>query len=60
MMSKFKLEIETDNAAFADDYNAEIARILRAVADKIERGIIDARILDINGNTVGNHGAPNE
>lgn len=56
-MAKFIVSIETDNAAFADDlYDVEIARILRTVADKVERGIIDARILDINGNTVGKHG----
>ena len=50
----FKLEIETDNAAFADDPWVEIARILRAVADRVElHGDRASRIRDANGNSVG-------
>ena len=49
-----KLFIETDNAAFADQPATELARILRALADRIERdpeSYIPLR--DINGNKVG-------
>lgn len=53
----FKLEIETDNAAFADGYQGlELARILRSVANILEEmnseggGGVQR---DINGNTVG-------
>jgi len=53
----FRLKLICENAAFADDnMNHEIARCLRAVADRIESG--DSydnyrNILDINGNIVG-------
>ena len=52
----FHLNLACDNAAFDDgNCSAEIARILRDVADQIEEGILGkARdIRDINGNTVG-------
>jgi hypothetical protein len=52
------IKIKTDNAAFGEgddgDRCAEVARILQAYADKIERTQdLDQRLLDINGNTVG-------
>ena len=37
-MASFKVEFSMDNAAFADDRSAEIARILRSVAEKVEGG----------------------
>lgn len=53
----FKLEIETDNAAFEDGGNEELARILRKLADRITFGTYDeddnGALLDINGNKVG-------
>lgn len=55
-MSTFRVTIDTDNAAFQDDYN-EVGRILRDVADRIEEGSADLRdgiaLRDLNGNTVG-------
>jgi hypothetical protein len=49
----FRLVIRTGNAAF-DDKNAEVARILRGLADQIERGFTDIPYLyDANGNDVG-------
>jgi hypothetical protein len=55
----FKIEIATDNAAFDDDEgNAEIARILRELADRIERGDAvgdwwELPLRDVNGNRIG-------
>lgn len=49
----FKLTIKTDNAAFTDDPDAEVARILRAAADRVENGEMPGALRDINGNTVG-------
>lgn len=49
----FKLKIETDNAAFTDSPKAEIARILRETADKLESGVFVNKLRDYNGNTVG-------
>ena len=51
----FKLTIKTDNAAFEDDPTAEVARILRALADRMEGASSDEAYLihDINGNRVG-------
>ncbi len=69
-MPDYKIRINTDNAAFNPPYAPrETARILRTLADRIERvgaragvvdgvyraGVIDAPInlRDINGNKVG-------
>ena len=54
-MSNFTLNIQTDNAAFQDDGpSVEVVRILRELADKIERtGADDYSLIDINGNRVG-------
>lgn len=49
----FKIEIETGNAAFEDDRNMELARILRQIAERLENGENAGRVLDINGNKVG-------
>ncbi|USN14348.1 hypothetical protein KABACHOK_05350 [Brevundimonas phage vB_BpoS-Kabachok] len=50
----FKLEIETGNAAFDDGDKAyEIARILRALADRVENGDEAGSVRDVNGNKVG-------
>lgn len=53
----FKLTMGTDNAAFTLYPEMEIVRILREVADKIERdetGLFPTRnIYDENGNGVG-------
>jgi hypothetical protein len=50
----FKLTIETENAAFDDEPEAEVARILRAVAERLEiAGLTDGACYDVNGNRVG-------
>ena len=54
-MGKHSFIIRTDNAAFDEDPNAETARILRKIADKIENGEEPVSILDINGNRVGTY-----
>lgn len=52
----FTMNVDTGNAAF-DDPAAELARILRQTADKIERGDYypghSVTVLDVNGNDVG-------
>jgi hypothetical protein len=57
--TSFRLEIATDNAAF-EEWQAETARILREIADTLDRD--DGRsdpagaggfVRDINGNKVG-------
>ncbi len=50
------LEINQENAAFGDngpDCDIETARILRALADKVEGGCVGCPIMDANGNRVG-------
>lgn len=49
------LNITMDNAAFDDgnEGRTEAARILRKVADRIEAGHHHQRLMDINGNHVG-------
>ena len=62
-MSKFTLEITTDNDAFgckgdefrAADCRAEIARILRETACLVEAEITEGSIDDYYGNRVGSY-----
>lgn len=50
----FKLEFETDNNVFLDQPDAEVARILQAVADQVfDLGDRNGAIRDVNGNTIG-------
>jgi hypothetical protein len=49
--------IKTDNAAFEDGRDAELARILREIADGLDEGVSAGNVRDINGNTVGDFGA---
>lgn len=51
--SGIKIEICTENDAFAEDRGYELARILREVADKVESGNFNFKIRDINGNVIG-------
>lgn len=53
-MSEFRVLIGTDNAAFEEgDRGMEVARILRAVADRVEEGATVGQTRDVNGNEVG-------
>lgn len=62
----FKLEIETDGAAFRSDFvtdkngdyvldpNAgEVRRILHSIYEKLSVGYDNGKIIDVNGNCVG-------
>jgi uncharacterized protein YajQ (UPF0234 family) len=51
----FKCEIVMENAAFDDDSNGtyELSRLLRVLADKIERRDNFVYVFDVNGNQVG-------
>ena len=50
----FTLEIETTGSAFEGFSGHEVARILRALAKKVESGEeVDGGIFDINGNKCG-------
>lgn len=52
-MEKITIEIETLNSAFELSKEDEVGRILREIADKIERGHTPTKAMDINGNSVG-------
>jgi hypothetical protein len=55
-MRSIIIRIATDNATFHEDGGAEVARILRELADRLaERGLRECAspLRDINGNTVG-------
>ncbi len=51
-VSTFTLTIHTDNDSF-QSVEIELARILHRIADRLDRGEQQAKILDGNGNTVG-------
>lgn len=48
-----RVQIKTENDAFATDGEQEVARLLRKVAKRVEGGEFDGVILDINGNRCG-------
>lgn len=49
-----RIQLDTGNAAFSDgNRDAEVARILREAADRIENGGDDFSLYDYNGNKVG-------
>ena len=53
----FTLQFTTDNEAFSDgNAQSEIARILHKVAEQVKQGSEGGRIMDINGNSVGDFG----
>ena len=50
----FQMIFDTGNDAFAGGFgHAEVARILRDAAEKIEKGLTDGGCRDLNGNRVG-------
>lgn len=51
-----KLHINTDNAAFDDDFGVEVARILRYAADRVDNRMLQhngVQLFDTNGICVG-------
>jgi hypothetical protein len=49
----FRLFIQTGNDAFRENRTAELVRIIREVADKLEEGNRFPPVVDSNGNSVG-------
>jgi hypothetical protein len=49
----FKLKFETDNGAFDNAPREEVARILEEITAKVRAGTYSGKIMDGNGNTVG-------
>lgn len=50
----FKMELDTSNDAFeGNNGKAEMARILRETAERIESGALQDYIRDVNGNRTG-------
>lgn len=54
MTEKFWAEFDLGNAAFEGEARpAEVVRILRGVADRVEQGHDEGLVHDVNGNKVG-------
>ena len=49
----FSLTIKCDNAAFGEDPEGEVIRILQKLVADVQRGNGEGRVFDINGNSVG-------
>ena len=50
----FKVSFKIGNDAFQNgDGREETARILRKIAEQVENGYDGKKIMDINGNTIG-------
>jgi hypothetical protein len=52
-MSKFIVEIKTDNSAYEQDYYSEVIANLKAVIEEIDSTNLNGFIRDTNGNKVG-------
>ena len=52
-MKGIRMLIDTQNAAFGDYPNDEVARILRRLSEQIADGDFPVKLIDTNGNTVG-------
>ena len=52
---RMKVQFKTDNAAFEDYKEGEIARILCSIARKIKAGSTSGKVTDINGNAIGEY-----
>ena len=52
-MKGLRILIDTQNAAFGEYWDLELARIFRVLSDQLEHGHIPEKLLDSNGNTVG-------
>lgn len=52
---RFTLDIDCNNAAFFENLVPETIRILKESADKLEESKLHHKILDINGNVVGQY-----
>ena len=50
---KFKCEIDMNNAAFEEDPDGELPRILGEMLSKIKSGFPSGVLMDSNGNKVG-------
>lgn len=52
-MDMFQVYFATSNAAFEEDRNGSIARILREIANRITDGDHEGIVRDLNGNPIG-------
>ena len=50
---KCKIEVDMDNAAFEEDPNEELARVLEKGCESLRRGFTTILLHDICGNRVG-------
>jgi hypothetical protein len=55
MESKFQIDFKVDNAAFEDNPE-EVQDILMKIVKKLRHGESGGRVIDSNGNTVGEWG----
>ena len=53
MSRRLVVRLRLDDAAFAEDEPAEVARILREVAKDVANGYQGDGLRDINGNSIG-------
>ena len=52
-MKRIKIDIRTENAAFTDDPEVEVSRILVKLANNLHLVHDGGRVFDMNGNSVG-------
>lgn len=49
----FVVRFDTDNAAFEESGELEVAEILIAIGERVRYGDTSGFVMDVNGNTVG-------
>jgi hypothetical protein len=51
----FILKFKIDNSAFSEGKDIETVRILKTIINKIENGYYNGKVIDINGNKIGEY-----
>lgn len=49
----FEFKIDSENAAFSDSPELEVARLLRLIADRLGFGDTEGELVEYNGNRCG-------
>lgn len=62
-----KIQFTTSNAALRADEDGrdvvneyEVARLLRGIADRVESGVFSGKVVDYNGNVIGEYSVNEE
>ena len=50
---EFRVNIDLENNAFTSAPEKAVAKILKEIGDRIKKGYVFGKVMDVNGNSVG-------